>query len=557
MSNFFHSIDLGLISLWLLFFTLLSYAKYRYLAINIFLIFSLLLASEHYNFPPLEIGNIYTYTLLLFSITIIMIFIYKLFSRRTATIINTLLSFILYIVPLFMFIYTLNFEIKITSDVLFAVFQSNSLESYEYINDFIKTKYILIIFLFILISSLLIFLQKRAVNVSSPILILLLIIVVSNISLKQIYTLKLPKFVGDNIEKYNKELTMFKEVQEKRKSGEIEFKATKKELGETYIVVIGESLNKTHMGLYGYKRETTPILSKMYRNQEILRFNNIYSNHTHTMQVLSLALTEANQYNKKDYYNSLSIIDILNQANIETYWLSNQNMLGGWDNLISVIAHSANHINSINTSIGYTITTQKYDGVLIPKVTKILSQKSRKNRVIFVHLMGNHTTYYTRYPKTYKQYPKNYYIDHYDNSILYNDYVVSSILKELQKQKGVLGFIYMPDHADDIEHNIGHGSAHFTIEMTQIPMIMWFSNSYQKLYHNRYQTLSKNINRLYSNDLFYDTLMGIFNIKSKKYSSQYDLSSNNYQLKEENALVLHGKRHYKEKKTNCLSNLLP
>ncbi len=486
-----------------------------------------------------------------------MIFIYKLFSRRTATIINNLLSFILYVVPLFVFIYTLNFDTKITSDVLFAVFQSNSVESYEYINDFIETKYILITFLFILISSLLIFLQKRAINISSPILILLLIIVLFNISLKQIYALKLPKFIGDNIEKYNKELTMFKEVQEKRKSGEIEFEATKKEQGETYIVVIGESLNKTHMGLYGYKRETTPILSKMYKNQEILRFDNIYSNHTHTMQVLSLALTEANQYNKKDYYNSLSIIDILNQANIESYWLSNQNMLGGWDNLVSVIAHSANHISSINTSIGYTITAQKYDGELIPKVTKILSQKSRKNRVIFVHLMGNHTTYYTRYPKTYKRYSKNHYIDHYDNSILYNDYVVGSILKELQKQKGISGFIYMPDHADDIDHNLGHGSAHFTIEMTQIPMIMWFSNSYQKLYQNRYQTLSKNSNRLYSNDLFYDTLMGIFNIKTKRYSSQYDLSSNHYQLKDENALVLHGKRHYKEKKANCLSNLLP
>jgi glucan phosphoethanolaminetransferase (alkaline phosphatase superfamily) len=369
------------------------------------------------------------------------------------------------------------------------------------------------------------------------------------------YALKLPRFVGDNIEKYNKELTLFKEVQEKRKSGKITFKATKKGQGETYIVVIGESLNKTHMGLYGYKRETTPILSKMYQNHEILRFDNIYSNHTHTMQVLSLALTEANQYNKKDYYNSLSIVDILNQADIETYWLSNQNMLGGWDNLVSVIAHSANHITSINTSIGYTITAQKYDGELIPKVTKILSQKSRKNRVIFVHLMGSHSTYWTRYPQdNYKIYRNNQgnQVDDYDNSILYNDYVVSSILKELQKQKGISGFIYMPDHADDIDHNLGHGSAHFTIEMTQIPMIMWFSNAYQKLYQNKYQTLSKNSNRLYSNDLFHDTLIGIFNIKTERYSRQYDLSSNHYQLKEESALVLHGKRHYKGKKTSPL-----
>ena len=533
--------------LWSIFFIILWYTRYYYLAINNYMILLTVIASEKMNFTLLYISSIYTSTLLLFILTIFMIFIYKIFSKRTAFIINLLISFSIYIVPLLMLVYSLNFETKITSDIMFAVFQSNSGEAYDYITNFIHTKYILFTLLFILSSTTLLYLQKKAVNITTPILILLLTTIIFNISFNKILSLRIPNFIGDNIEKYNHELEMFKKVQEKREAGEIEFKATKEESGETYIVVIGESLNKNHMGLYGYHRDTTPNLSKMYRNHKIIKFDNIYSNHTHTMKVLSLALTEANQYNKKDYYKSLSIIDVLNRANIETYWLSNQNMLGGWDNLVSVMAHSANHITSINTSIGYTITAQKYDGELIQKVAKILSQKSEKNRVIFVHLMGNHTTYYTRYPNRYKRYKRNNYIDQYDNSVLYNDYVVSSILKELQKQKGITGFIYMPDHADDVEKNLGHSSAHFTIEMTQIPMIISFNQSYKKRYSNRYQTLLKNRYRLFSNDLFYDTLIGIFDIKTNRYSRKYDLSSNNYQLKEEDALMLHGKYHYNKK----------
>ncbi|MCK5853798.1 MAG: sulfatase-like hydrolase/transferase, partial [Sulfurovaceae bacterium] len=133
-------------------------------------------------------------------------------------------------------------------------------------------------------------------------------------------------------------------------------------------------------------------------------------------------------------------------------------------------------------------------------------------------------------------------------SIVYNDYVVSSMLKNLQQLKGANALIYMPDHADDVKNNLGHGSAHFTFEMTQIPMLMWFSKTYQERYENRYQTLSNNTNKLYSNDLFYDTLIGIFDIKTNRYNKKYDLSSDYYQLKEEKALLLHGKFRYIEKK---------
>lgn len=47
------------------------------------------------------------------------------------------------------------------------------------------------------------------------------------------------------------------------------------------------------MQLYGYTRETTPNLQKLYDNGEILKLDNVFSNHVLTMSTLSLALTEA------------------------------------------------------------------------------------------------------------------------------------------------------------------------------------------------------------------------------------------------------------------------
>lgn len=51
------------------------------------------------------------------------------------------------------------------------------------------------------------------------------------------------------------------------------------------------------MHAYGYQRETTPWLDQALKKPENLLFTRAYSNHTHTVPVLTYALTERNQYN--------------------------------------------------------------------------------------------------------------------------------------------------------------------------------------------------------------------------------------------------------------------
>ena len=58
-----------------------------------------------------------------------------------------------------------------------------------------------------------------------------------------------------------------------------------------YVLVIGESQNKNYMSAYGYERKTTPWLDSIKNNDNIVFFENAHSCHTHTVPVLTYALS--------------------------------------------------------------------------------------------------------------------------------------------------------------------------------------------------------------------------------------------------------------------------
>jgi len=553
--------------LWSLMFIYLLGKNHFYIGVNAYIGFLLVILAEKLNFGLLSYDHLLVYMLLLFAMTFLFTLLYQELSfvkrYKVATILSYVTAIILYVVPLSFVVYALNYHVPVTNDVLVAVFQSNMHESMEYITDFISVKYIvLFVFITIFIGFLLYKQETRETARIERSLLFFLIIVFFSIASVEFSSLRLPHFLIKGFSAYSFELDRFKQLLAKRKTGNIQYSAIKKAQGETYIVIIGESLNKGHMGLYGYVRKTTPNLSQLYHNGELMRFDNVYSNHTHTVFVLDLALTEANQYNKKNFYDSLSIIDILKKAGVETYWLTNQPLYSIYDNMVSIIGTSADHVVALNTDMGGVSTGKpKYDGRLIREVKRVLEEKSDKNRVLFVHLGGSHTTYSARYPNdTYTRFSKKPplgifgkkasevdTLNSYDNSVYYNDYVVSSILKLLQQDQSAMALVYMSDHADDVINKLGHNSAMFTYAMTQIPMIFWFSDTYKKRYPNHYKMLQKHTDTLFSNDLWYDTLIGMMDIKTDHYSPVSDLSSASYKLDPEGALVLHGKRHYAEK----------
>ncbi len=245
------------------------------------------------------------------------------------------------------------------------------------------------------------------------------------------------------------------------------------------------------------------------------------------MPVLSYALTSKNQYNKIDMSKAISILDVAKAADIQTVWLSNQIHYGGWDTPVSVIADSAQQQKWINDNYGETTRTTWYDIKLIQKLKSI---KLYDNMFIVIHLMGNHSSYEDRYSKEFDVFKdKNSRIAKYDNSILYNDYVVKSIFETVKDIPNFKALIYCADHADAVDQNLFHDASQYVPNMTYIPLYVFLSDSYIKSNKQKYINLCNNKKYFWTNDLLFDLLLGILNIKIPEiYEQENDITNENY-----------------------------
>ena len=255
----------------------------------------------------------------------------------------------------------------------------------------------------------------------------------------------------------------------------------------THIVIIGESTSRLHFGLYGYKRNTTPKLEEI--KDEIHLFQDVVSGHTYTIGSLVKALT----IKKGDEYVG-NIIQLFKQAGYTTHWLSNQPPIGIYETLVTKIALSADKTLFMNSENYYAPTP--YDEVLLPELDKIL-QNSSSQKVIFVHLMGNHAKYSYRYPSLFAYHPteteddKQNTINHYDNAILYNDLMVRSIIDKANKSETPATVLYFSDHGEEVYDEIdfvGHpANGVFTKNMIEIPFLLWSKpeRTYPKSYYER------------------------------------------------------------------------
>lgn len=467
-------------------------------------------------------------------------------------------EYILVLVAMGYLDYYVLYSVPVTADVLLAMVQTNLLEASEYAKDQISIYFIIP---FLLISTYFIFLIKKNERIEAKVsrldflLLLFSLMLFGVVYFQNARLLNISKFIAG----YQKEVAAFKRMKEALSNNKETFTAYKapSRTNETYVVVIGESLNKYHMEIYGYPRHTTPKQKRILQDEGAIRFDAVYSNHTHTVPTLQYALTDANQQNKKKLLDSVSLLDVFKKAGFETYWLTNQALYGSWDTPLSVIGTSADHVISLNKSYGEKIRTQRYDEDLIPFFDEVLKKTSHKNRVIFIHLMGNHGSYRDRYPVSAAYFkdelPAKLFgstrsekcvvrITGYDNSVRYNDKVVMDLFELFQKDtvNTSAAFLYLSDHADDVVQGRRHDSGRFTYDMTQIPFWMWFSPDYRKDYREIFTCLSGNKKKLYSNDFLFDTMLGITNLKSDHYNAYGDISRKDYLLPASMAKTVHG-----------------
>jgi heptose-I-phosphate ethanolaminephosphotransferase len=330
---------------------------------------------------------------------------------------------------------------------------------------------------------------------------------------------------------YKKEVQAYKKIKENVNyymvKGKIDSKA--KTENNIYVIILGESANRNHMSLYGYYRKTTPILESMH--DELYVFKDVISPHSHTTAVARKVFTFYNYESTKEYHEFPTIINCLSEAGFKTYWISNQEMFGIWGSFITALASQAN-VDIFNQWRKGNEPNCKYDGDLVDHLDSILVNDGHKNKFIFIHLVGHHASYRRRYPLSFDRFDyttvekgdrdflskgKMQTISEYDNSILYNDFVVSEIIKRVKKENKNAYVLYVGDHGEEVYDNRdfkGHSEKIGNRFMIEIPFILWVSDIYKKNYPDKVSLIEKSIDHPYMTD---DLIHMIFDLSSLFY----------------------------------------
>ncbi|MCT7554549.1 phosphoethanolamine transferase [Aliarcobacter butzleri] len=354
-----------------------------------------------------------------------------------------------------------------------------------------------------------------------------------------------PKVIYAGFSRYTHQVDEMKKLYELRQKVDFNININNDMKG-THIIVIGESLNKEHMGSYGYFRETTPWLSKEKENQNFIFFQNSYAPYCHTVPSILKMITAANQYNGERQKEAISLIDIAKNAGFNTYWISEQQgaMI---DTPLSVIIHESDEVKYVEEG-GHIINALKNT---MEKIDK------QKNNLIFVHLMGSHADYKQRIigykdiftdskreeignysDDKYKNFINNI-LNPYDTSVKYTDQLLEKIFNTTAKNNDFVdSFIFLSDHGEDVFEQKFHNSADFTYPMVRVPLIMYLSDRYKDKFKSDFNLLVNRKDNIFTNDLIYNTMLDILKLESDKFDHGYSLLDKNYIINESNALTM-------------------
>lgn len=264
------------------------------------------------------------------------------------------------------------------------------------------------------------------------------------------------------------------------------------------VIVIGESSSRSHYGLYGYPRNTTPNLSGLQK--ELYTFKDVICAYCSTALAVRYAFTFANL---KEAEPKCSLVDILKSTGYEVLFISNQYRWGKYDGPITLVFNSANDIEFLTEK---NRTSPDID--LATRLDEILKTRKKKT-IVIMQMIGSHIKYNCRYPENFgpfndkkdncnKDLTDNYaqLLNEYDNTIAYTDIVLSKMINTLKTLKIPSFLSFFSDHGETVENgiNVFRSGKSKDPENYEIPFIVWLSEEYKKRFPGFPEQIEKNIN---------------------------------------------------------------
>lgn len=239
------------------------------------------------------------------------------------------------------------------------------------------------------------------------------------------------------------------------------------------ILIIGESSNKGNYSLYGYEKKTSPFLDSLSVNspETFSFFDNVISPAAATRDALRICLSFSTARNFRPFTEEYNLVNMAKNAGYQTIWISNQNNLSWYENLVNMVSSSS------DTTIFKMSRTNLFpDDLNLPPVVSQMLQPDKKQFIV-VHLEGSHLPYDKRYDSVDARCLENKdETVEYDRSIHHTDRVLRYIYKSVQNSHENVVMYYFSDHGEVI--NQGHAFVNRWKVQYKVPLVIIQNRSF-------------------------------------------------------------------------------
>ena len=331
---------------------------------------------------------------------------------------------------------------------------------------------------------------------------------------------------------------------------------------EVYVMVVGETARAHNFSLYGYPRNTNPLLSK---TPGIKAFPNATTQSNTTHKSVPMLLSAASAEDFERLFHEKGILAAFKEAGFHTVFISNQQPNHSFIDFLGEQADEHYFLKKDESSKKDAASEENhYDEDLLKKLDEILpladasSSAHYHYRKLFVvlHSYGSHFNYQERYPRSFayfkpdsrseaKSENRRDLLNAYDNTIRYTDYILHGIVERLQKWEGVQAktdgvydqpisaMLYTSDHGENIFDDerclFLHAAPKASDFELHVPFIIWTSDGFSKQYPNILKALGENRSKQVQSSLSaFHTMLGIGGIQTRYRQDEYSVASGKY-----------------------------
>ena len=292
------------------------------------------------------------------------------------------------------------------------------------------------------------------------------------------------------------------------------------------VLVIGESARKANFQLYGYERNTNPLLSK----QAGLKVYQATSCATYTTAGTKAILEPKNT---DELYELLP--NYAFRTGVDVSWRTSN-----WG---EPPIHIDEYIPNEELGEQYPGENIYHDGILLKGLRERI-ESSKKNKVLIVlHTSTSHGPKYAdKYPKefeVFKPVARNVeegqedvgkLINAYDNTILYTDFLLDSIINTLRAMTDRnSAMIFISDHGESLGENkvFMHGLPMKLAPKVQyeIPFLVWTSENFREYKSTSSEKDAPNgeLPAVLEQHYIFHSVLNLLSIQSPAYNKDFDI----------------------------------